>query len=143
MTRHLVLFYISAKYHQNIVKGIRVTEQTRNHSNTRRGDKSKSKKAKVVIHECLNAMLSRPILHFYQVSSKYSKGHLCYTESNSNTRGDNSKRKKPKLSFLHATSCLVLFYISTKNHKNIPKGIQLTERTRNPCMITVKYNKGR
>ena len=30
VTRCLVLFYISAKYHQNIPTGIRVTERTRN-----------------------------------------------------------------------------------------------------------------
>ena len=38
---------------------------------------------------------------------------------------------------------LVLFYISTKYHKNIPKGIRLTVQTRNKCTITAKYNKGR
>ena len=30
LTRHLVLFYISAKYHRNISKGIPVTKQMRN-----------------------------------------------------------------------------------------------------------------
>ena len=30
VTHRLVLFYISAKYHQNIPKGIRVTERTQN-----------------------------------------------------------------------------------------------------------------
>ena len=29
-TRRLILFYITAKYHQNIPKGIPVIEQTRN-----------------------------------------------------------------------------------------------------------------
>ena len=33
----------------------------------------------------------------------------------------------PELSFLLAILHLILFYISTKYHKNIPKGIQLTE----------------
>ena len=37
------------------------------------------------------------------------------------------KVRKPELSFLYATHRLVLFYISTKYHKNIQKGIRLTE----------------
>ena len=47
-------------------------------------------------------------------------------------------RKKPKmaptlpeLSFLQATCHLNLFFISTKFHQNIPKGIRATERIRN------------
>ena len=36
----------------------------------------------------------------------------------------NSKSKKGRL------SCLVLFYISTKYHQNIPKGTQVTEQKR-------------
>ena len=38
------------------------------------------------------------------------------------------------MSFLYVTCRLVLFYISTKYHKNIPKGIRLTEWTLNQCM---------
>ena len=34
VTRHLVLTYISTKYHQNILKGIQVTEQTRSFTPT-------------------------------------------------------------------------------------------------------------
>ena len=50
VTRPLVLFYISAKCHQNIPKGIPVTVQTRNlFQNKTKGDNSKSKKARVVI----------------------------------------------------------------------------------------------
>ena len=37
--------------------------------------------------------------------------------------GITSKVRKAELSFLYATSPLVLFYISTKYHKNIPKGL--------------------
>ena len=33
--------------------------------------------------------------------------------------------------FLYATHGLVLFYMSTKYHQNIPKGIRVAERTRN------------
>ena len=73
-TRRLVLFYISAKYHQNIPKGIPVTEQTRNLFQT-------------------------------------------------NQREITPKVRKPELSFLYVTCHLVLFYISTKYHKNIPKGL--------------------
>ena len=41
------------------------------------------------------------------------------------------KVKKAELSFLYAIRCLVLFYISAKYHGNIPKGIPVTEQTRN------------
>ena len=63
----LILFYISTKYHQNIPKGIGVTERTQiNLKNKTKGDNSNSKKARVVILVC--DMLSRLVLHFYQVS---------------------------------------------------------------------------
>ena len=74
------LFYISAKYHQNIPKGIRVTERTRN---------------------------------LFQIKQRVI-----------------TPKVKPELSILYATHHLVLIYISTKYHQNIPKGIQVTERTR-------------
>ena len=79
-------------------------------------------------------MLSGPVLHFCQVPLKYSKGYLSYrgvTKSSSNkTKGDNSKSKKGRVVILVQTCPLVLFYISTKYHQNIPKGIQVTELTR-------------
>ena len=40
------------------------------------------------------------------------------------------KVRKPELSILYVTSHLILIYNFTKYHQNIPKGIQLTERTR-------------
>ena len=40
------------------------------------------------------------------------------------------KVRKPELSTLYATCHLILIYISIKYHQNIPKGIQVTERTR-------------
>ena len=80
-TRCLVLFYISAKYHRNIPKGIRVTERTWN---------------------------------LFQLKQRVIT----------------PKIRKAELSSLYATHCLVLFYISTKYHQNIPKGFQVTEHTR-------------
>ena len=41
------------------------------------------------------------------------------------------KLRKPELSLLYATRHLVLFYISTTCHQNMPKGIPVTEQTRN------------
>ena len=38
-----------------------------------------------------------------------------------------SKVRKPELLFLYAICCLILFYISTKYHQYIPKGIQVIE----------------
>ena len=42
-----------------------------------------------------------------------------------------AKVRKAELSFLYGTRHLILFYISTKYHQNIPKGIRVTEQTRN------------
>ena len=98
-------------------------------SNITKGDNTKSKKD-IPVHD----MLSGPVLHFCKVSSKYSKGYSSYrtdTKSFSNkTKGDYSKSKKGRLSFLYVTCRLVLLYISTKYHQNIPKGIQVIEQTR-------------
>ena len=64
-----------------------------------KGDKTKSKKGRVVIPVC--DMSSGPVLHFCQVSSRYSKGYWSYTadtKSFSNkTKGDNSKSKKARV----------------------------------------------
>ena len=45
------------------------------------------------------------------------------------------KVRKAELSILYATRHLFLFYISTKYHRNIPKGIRITERTRNHFQV--------
>ena len=49
-------------------------------SNKTKGDNAKSKKARVVILVC--DMSSGPVLHFYQVSSKYSNGYSSYRADN-------------------------------------------------------------
>ena len=41
------------------------------------------------------------------------------------------KVRKAELSFLYETRRLVLFYISAKYNRNIPKGIPVTEQMRN------------
>ena len=100
----LVLFHISTKYHKNIPNGIQFTEWTGNqyivNVKYNKGDNTKSKKgrvvilvqARVVILICMT--LSCPVLHFYQVPSKYSEGyssHRVDTKSISNkTIGNNS-----------------------------------------------------
>ena len=45
-------------------------------SNITKGDNAKSKKGRVVI--LVRDTSSGPVLHFYQVSSKYSKGYSSY-----------------------------------------------------------------
>ena len=78
-----------------------VTEQTRNLFQTKQGDHSKSKNARVVI--LVRNTSSGPILHFYQVSSKYSKGSLTYradTILSNITKGDNAKSKKARVVIL-------------------------------------------
>ena len=140
------LFYISTKYYKNIPKGIQLTKRTQNQCiitvKITKGDNAKSKKGIL-----LRNMSSGPVLHFYQVPSKYSNGYLSYsadTKSFSNkTKGNNSKVRKPKFSFLYATHHLVLFYISIKYHQNIPKGIQVIERTRSFTLTQTPTATGR
>ena len=94
-------------------------------SNITKGDNAKSKKGRVVI--LIHDTTSGPVLHFCQVPSKYSKGYSSYRaegKSISNKQREKTpKVRKPELSFLYATSRLVLFYIPNKYHKNIPKGL--------------------
>ena len=45
------------------------------------------------------------------------------------------KVRKAELSFLYVTRHLVLFYNSARYHRNIPKGIRVTERTQNLFQI--------
>ena len=90
-------------------------------THTRRGDNSKSKKARVVI--LVHNTSSRPILHFYQISSKCSKGYSCFwavTNSSLNTErgggggggGGDSKSKNVKVVILvrGTSSCPLLHF---------------------------------
>ena len=80
------------------MKGIQVAKSN---LNTRWGDKSKSKKARVVI--LVPDTSSHPVLHIYQVSSKYSKGYSVIerTQNQIKTRrGGNCKSKKAKVVIL-------------------------------------------
>ena len=86
----------------------------------------KSMKVGVVI--LVTDMSSHPILHFYQVPSKYSKGYSSYrvdTKSISNkTKRNNSKSKKARVVILlhDMSSCPLLhFYqVSSKYSKGYP-----------------------
>ena len=130
-TRRLVLFYIPSKYHRNIPKGyLSYRADTKSFSNKTKGDNSKSKKGKVVI--LVRDTSSGPVLHFFH--RNIPKG-IRVTERTQNLfqikqRVITPKVRKAELSFLYATRRLVLFYISTKYHQNIPRDIQVTERTR-------------
>ena len=83
----------------------------------------KIKKGRIVI--LVPNTLSHPVLHFYQVPSKYSKGYLSYrvdSKSISNkTKANNSKHKKARVVVLvpNTSSGPVLhfFYISSKYSK--------------------------
>ena len=90
-------------------------------------------------------------LVLFYISTKYhqsiSKGTHVTEQTQNQIQTQNgeitTKVRNPKLSLLYMTHRLVLFYISIKYHKNIPKGILLTEQTGNQCIIIVKCNKGR
>ena len=85
-------------------------------------------------HSCTQHIISfcstflSSIIKIYQRVLGLQSREKKSSSSNSNTRrGDNSKhKKKPKLSFLYVTCRLVLFFITTKYHQNIPKGRALT-----------------
>ena len=71
-------------------------------SNITKGDNSKRKEGRVVI--LVRNTSSCPILQFYKVPSKYSKGYSSYNadeKSISNkTKGDNYKSKKARVVIL-------------------------------------------
>ena len=72
----LVLFYISAKYHQNIAKGIPVTDQTRNLFQTKqKGENSNRKKASC--HSCTRHVV-RSCSTFLPSILKIFNGSLTY-----------------------------------------------------------------
>ena len=72
----LILFYISTKYQQNIPEDIQVTEWTWNVFQIKQ--KVITPKVRKPELPIFMRHLSHPDLHFYQVSSKYSKGHSSY-----------------------------------------------------------------
>ena len=63
-------------------------------SNKTKGENSKNKKARVVIPVCDTS--SGPDLHFYQVSSKYSKGYSSYRADKKFYADADAKRISPK-----------------------------------------------
>ena len=73
---------------------------------------------------------THPLILFY-ISTKYNQNIQRVLELQSGheinfktkQRGITPKVRKPELSLLYVKHCLILFYIATKYHKNIPKGI--------------------
>ena len=93
------------------------------HSNAciTKGDKSKSKKGRVVILVCDTS--TGPVLHFCQVPSKYSKGYYSYRADeisiSNKTKGDNYKSKKARV--------VVLVRNTSSGTKNFMKLMNKTE----------------
>ena len=82
-------------------RGLIIPHPLRNGGLTK-GENGKSKKGRVVFLVC--DMSSSPVLHFYQVPSKYSEGYWSYwadIKSISNkTKGDISKSKQARVVIL-------------------------------------------
>ena len=122
----------STRYHQNILKGISITEQARNLFQT----KQRETTPKVSKAELSFLYETRHLVLFF-ISANYHWNipkSIPVTEQTRNLfqtkqREITPKVRKPELSLLYATSHLVLFYISTQYHKNILKGLWLIERT--------------
>ena len=99
----------------------------------------------------LSFLLATHCLILFYISTNYHQNIVKVIQVTERTRNQiqtqegeiTLKVRMPELSFLYTTCHLILFYIAPKYHKNIPKGILLTERAQNQCIITVKYNKGR
>ena len=99
--------------------------------------------ARVVILIC-NAS-SRPVLHLYHQNIKYSEGCSCNKAETKNQiqtqEGEITPKvkNKTKLSFLYIVwSCSSLLPSTIKIFQRVFD----LQRTRNQCIITVKYNKG-
>ena len=93
-------------------------------SNITKGDTTKSKKGRAVIYVVWSCSSFLPSI--IKMVFKLQSGHEIFFQIKQRV----IKVRKAKLSFLYATRRLVLFYISTKYHHDIPKDIQVTERTR-------------
>ena len=155
----LIMFYISTKYHKISPKCIPLTERTRNQclpqSNITKGANAKSKKGRLVF--LVRNMSSHPVLHFYQVTSKYSQGYWSYSvdkKSISNkTKGINSKSKKARVVILvHDTSSrpVVHFYqvssIYSKGYSSYRADVKIYAdtdangiRPKKQCPHTLRY----
>ena len=73
-TCRLVLFHISTESHQNIRKGIRVTERTRSIFQTKQREITLKVRKPELSFSYLSDTSSCPVLHFYQVSYFILKG---------------------------------------------------------------------
>ena len=121
-TRRLILFYVSTKYNRNITKSIQIAERSRFFfSNKTKGDHSKSKKARSVNLVC--DVSSRPDLHFYQVSSKYSEGYSSlrehkkfYTDADADAK---SKKGRVVILVCNTSSCPILHFYQVPSNNSI------------------------
>ena len=117
-TLRLVLFYINIFQRVlDLQSGHEIKAQLL--SNIAKGDNAKSKKSRIAI--LVRDRSSRPVLHFYEIPSKYPEGYLNYradikSTSKTKQRDITPVVRKPELSFLYATRLPVLFYIFTKYH---------------------------
>ena len=104
---------------------------TTSKSSTRKGDNSKSKKARVVI--LVRDTLSHPVLiEIFQRVFDLQRGHEINAYSLSNIRkGDNAKSKKGRVVILVCDTLSSPVLHLNKYLQNISKGIPVTERTGN------------
>ena len=88
---------------------------TKSFSNKTKCDSSKSKKARVVNLLCNTS--SRPDLHFYQVSSKYSKGYSSYRVDKKFYADVDGIRPKNNMSPPHPTTTHTFYVVGGHNKK--------------------------
>ena len=117
-TRLLALFYISTKYHQNIVNSIQVTERTRNQIQSQGKITAKVRKPELsfLYTTCHLVLFYISTIKYHQnlpkgIHVKEQTRNQIQTQEGERTqkvrnpnktkrRGDNSKSKKPKVGIL-------------------------------------------
>ena len=126
------LFYITIKYHQNILNGFQVMHRTWNCIWNDQGEITQKVWQRGLPfsnathrHDLLYITIKfhQNILNGFQVMHRTQ--NCIWNDQEEITQ----KVWKRELSFLYVPHRHDLFYITVKYHQNIPKGIQITERT--------------
>ena len=130
--RHLMMLYISLKFHENILKGFQVKKRTQNdRCQISKGNNYKRK----LYRQELRFLCSARLLMMFNISMKFHDNGKQIVQLTRNYRsliskGNDSKMYIQELQFLWSPCCLMIRYISMKLYENILNDFQVMERTR-------------
>ena len=140
-----MMLYISMKFHDNILNGFQVIEQTRNyHCQDLKGKNYRT--VKTIVTVIVFCTSSDNAIYFYKVSWQYLDRLSSYRVDTKFTslyfqRGITQNCTYKSYAFCGLHDCLIMLYISVKFHENTFKGFQAIERTRNDhCQISKRNN---